>query len=159
MTLWMALDVGKARIGVAVSDPSGFLASPYTILRVSRDELQTFTAIQRLVSETGAEGLVIGLPISLDGKIHAQGKLIQAFAERLRPHISIPITFWDERFSTVEAQRLLIDRDEAEGRQRRGGQRRDQATRRHKRYGIDALAAAVILQEYLDSMRSKTEDR
>lgn len=159
MTRWMALDVGKARIGVAVSDPSGFLASPYTILRVSRDELQTFRAIQRLVSETGAEGLVIGLPISLDGKIHAQGELIQAFAERLRPHISIPITFWDERFSTVEAQRLLIDREEAKGRQRRGSQRRAQVPRRHKRYGIDALAAAVILQEYLDSMRSKTEDR
>jgi putative Holliday junction resolvase len=159
MTRWMALDVGKARIGVAVSDPDGFLASPYTVLRVSRDELQTFTAIQRLVRETGAEGLVIGLPISLDGKIHTQGELIQAFAERLRLHISIPITFWDERFSTVEAQRLLIDRDEAEGRQRGGGRRRAQGRRRHKHYGIDALAAAVILQEYLDSMRSKTEDR
>jgi putative holliday junction resolvase len=158
MTRWMALDVGKARIGVAVSDPGGFLASPYTILRVSRDELQTFTAIQQLVRETGAEGLVIGLPISLDGKIYTQGQLIQAFAERLRPHISIPITFWDERFSTVEAQRLLIDRDEAEGRQG-GGRWRAQGRRRHKRYGIDALAAAVILQEYLDSMRSKTEDR
>jgi putative Holliday junction resolvase len=153
----MALDVGKVRIGVAISDPGGFLASPYTILRVSGDELQTFTAIQRLVSETGAEGLVIGLPLSLDGKIHAQGELIQAFAERLRPHISIPITFWDERFSTVEAQRLLIDRDEAVGHQRRRGGRRAQGTVRHKRYGIDALAAAVILQEYLDSMRGKTE--
>ena len=155
MTRWMALDVGEARIGVALSDPGGFLASPYTTLRVSRDELQTLAAIQRLVNETEAEGLVIGLPISLDGKIHAQGEHIQAFAGRLRPHITIPITFWDERYSTVEAERLLAGQDEGRGRRNR----RDRSARAHNRHSIDALAATVILQEYLDDLRSKTEDR
>src|SRR5579864_6935991 len=106
MTRLLALDVGEARIGVAVSDPSGFLASPYTTLHVSSDELQTWMSIQRLVSETEAEGLIVGLPISLDGQIHAQGERIQAFAERLKQHIAIPLTFWDERLSTVEATRL-----------------------------------------------------
>jgi putative holliday junction resolvase len=156
MTRWMALDVGEARIGVALSDAGGFLASPYTTLHVSRDELQTWAAMQRLVNETGAEGLVIGLPISLDGKIHAQGEHVQAFAERLRPHITIPVTFWDERYSTVEAERLLAGQDEGRGRRRRGGRRHSRSEYRHS---IDALAATVILQEYLDDLRSKTEDR
>src|SRR6266852_3286365 len=121
MTRLLALDVGEARIGVAVSDPSGFLASPYTTLHVSADELRTWTSIQRLVSDSEAEGLVIGLPISLDGQIHAQGERVQAFAERLKQHIALPITFWDERLSTVEAQRLLADRNEQErGKRRRG---------------------------------------
>jgi putative holliday junction resolvase len=156
MTRWMALDVGEARIGVALSDAGGFLASPYTTLRVSRDELQTRAAIQRLVNETEAEGLVIGLPISLDGKIHAQGEHVLAFAERLRPHITIPITFWDERYSTVEAERLLAGQDEGRGRRRRGNRQHGRSEHRHS---IDALAATVILQEYLDDLRSKTEDR
>ena len=160
MTRLLALDVGEARIGVAVSDPSGFLASPYTTLHISRDEQQMWTSIQRLVSETEAEGLVIGLPISLDGQIHAQGERIQAFAERLKPYISIPISFWDERLSTVEAQRLLMERgqDEEQRRRRRGGQRHTHARRRRARQEIDALAAAVLLQDYLDHQRNKTED-
>ena len=160
MTRLLALDVGEARIRVAVSDPSGFLASPYTTLHISRDEQQMWTSIQRLVSETEAEGLVIGLPISLDGQIHAQGERIQAFAERLKPYISIPISFWDERLSTVEAQRLLMERgqDEEQRRRRRSGQRHTHARRRRARQEIDALAAAVLLQDYLDHQRNKTED-
>ncbi len=159
MARLIALDVGEARIGVAVSDPSGFLASPYTTLQVSHDEQQTWTDIQRLVGETEAEGLVIGLPISLDGQIHAQGERIQAFAERLKLYIAIPVSFWDERLSTVEAQRLLMEREQDEGqrRQRRGG-RRGQTRRRSQHQGIDALAAAVLLQDYLDHQRKTTKD-
>src|SRR5438094_1341254 len=140
MTRLMALDVGEVRIGVAVSDASGFLASPYTTLYVSRNETKTWESIVRLIDETEATGLVIGLPISMDGQIHGQGERVQAFAERLRQHISIPITFWDERLSTVEAQRLLTERKQQEQgqRQRRGGQgnqprpRSQRARRRQK---------------------------
>src|SRR6266567_3821885 len=107
MTRLMALDVGEVRIGVAVSDGTGLLASPYMTLHVSGGEEQTFVAIQRLIEETEAEALVLGLPISLDGQIHMQGQKVQSFAERLLPHITIPLVFWDERLSTVEAQRLL----------------------------------------------------
>jgi len=166
MARLMALDVGEARIGVAVCDAMGFLASPYTTLHVSRDEKQLWAAIQRLIGETEAEGLVIGLPISLDGQIHAQGRRIQAFAERLRPFIAIPLTFWDERLSTVEAQRLLVERAEVMGHKpSRGRGRGQQSTRRVKKrrqkgQEIDALAATVILQDYLDQQgRSKTEDK
>lgn len=173
MTRWLALDVGGVRIGVAVSDGTGFLASPYKTLLVTGDEAQTWAAIQQLIRETEAEGLVIGLPISLDGQIHAQAEHIQAFAERLKEHVTIPLAFWDERLSTVEAERLLAERSREQGMRTGGKYRRGKsqqqaqrhghasthARRRRKQtaYGIDALAATVILQEYLDSLDSKTE--
>jgi putative Holliday junction resolvase len=158
MARLMALDVGMARIGVAISDATGFLASPYATLHVTRDEAQTWEAIQHLIDETEAEGLVIGLPISLDGEIHSQGERVQAFAERLKEHVTIPYIFWDERLSTVEAERLLGERGEAEqGKHRKAnGRKRVQAKRRRRKQEVDALAAAVILQEYLDQHVSKT---
>jgi putative Holliday junction resolvase len=147
----MALDVGEVRIGIALSDASGFLASPYTTLYVSRDAAQTRAAIQRVIDETGAEQLIIGLPISLDGQIHAQAERVKAFAAELQAEITLPMTFWDERLSTVEAERLLAERGikprmRRQGQGNRGGGRR----KRTSQQGIDALAAAVILQEYLD---------
>lgn len=168
MTRLIALDVGEVRIGVAVSDSAGFLASPYTTLHVSRDEAQTWAAIAQLIDETEAEGLVIGLPISMDGQIHAQGQRVLAFAERLKAHIRLPVSFWDERLSTVEAQRLLAERDQypqgkgnrrSQGNQRKQGRTgshhfQQRSKRRQKGQEIDALAAAVILQEYLDSQAS-----
>jgi putative Holliday junction resolvase len=145
MARLLALDVGEVRIGVAVSDATGILASPYATLRASRDERQTWQEIQRMIEETGAEGIIVGLPISLDGQIHAQGQRVQAFAERL---------------STVEAERLLAQRSQDEGgkRQRRTGRHRTQARRRKPGHEIDALAAAVILQEYLDHLGSTKKE-
>lgn len=152
----MALDVGEARIGVALSDPGGFLASPYTTVHVSRNEADTWARLQQLIAETEAEELVIGLPISLDGAIHAQAERIMAFTERLKTHITLPVSFWDERLSTVEAERLLAERGEY-GRARqqkkssRGGKKSNGRGRKQRnQQEIDALAAAVILQDYLD---------
>ncbi|HXZ06190.1 MAG TPA: Holliday junction resolvase RuvX [Ktedonobacteraceae bacterium] len=159
MARWLALDVGEARIGVAISDATGFLASPYMTLHVTRDESQTLKAIQHMIEETGTEGLVVGLPISLDGEIHSQGKRVQAFTKRLKEHVAVPIVFWDERLSTVEAERLLDVRGEAElGRRYKitGGRKHNQTKRRRRKQEVDALAAAVILQEYLDAQMSKT---
>lgn len=120
-------------------------------------------AIQRLIEETEAEGLVVGLPISLDGQIHAQGQHVQAFVERLKPFISLPITFWDERLSTVEAERLLTESHagpqgkpgRGDGRTGRSGSSRrnpGQGKRRKKRQEFDDAAAAIILKEYLDHL-------
>lgn len=161
MARLLALDVGEVRIGVAVSDATGFLASPYTTLRASRNEQENWQAIQRLIEETEAVGLVVGLPISMDGQIHGQGQRVQSFAERLRPHITVPLSFWDERLSTVEAHRLLAQRsqDGGEKRQRREGRQRPQKRRRKQKQEIDALAAAVILQEYLDHLRSTQKEK
>ena len=165
MARLMALDIGEARIGVAVCDARGFLASPYTTLHVTHDEKQTWMNIRQLLEETEAEGLVVGLPISMDGHIHGQGEWVQAFVERLKPHVTVPITFWDERLSTVEARRLLAQRDapwhdesmEGRGRQRHTTRRRNQTKRRQRGQEIDAYAAAVILQDYLDALDQKTE--
>jgi putative holliday junction resolvase len=166
MARLMALDVGEARIGVAVSDTTGFLASPYTTLHVSCNEQQNWDMIQKLLEETEAEGIVIGLPISLDGQIHAQGRRVQSFAARLLPHVSVPLIFWDERFSTVEAERLrasLTGQSQdsfpttrprrtsrsGEKHQRQAGRGHRQSKRRQRGHEIDALAATVILQAYL----------
>ncbi len=153
----MALDVGEVRIGVALSDASGFLASPYTTLRVTRDEGETWARLQQLIGETEAEALIIGLPISLDGAIHAQAERIIAFTERLKAHIRLPVHFWDERLSTVEAERLLAERGEyprARHQQKSGGKGgkggRGRGRKQRGQQEIDALAAAVILQDYLD---------
>lgn len=167
MARLIALDVGEARIGVAVSDATGFLASPYTTLHVSRDEQQVWSAIQRIIEETEAEGLVIGLPISLDGQVHQQGERVQAFAERLQPHITIPLVFWDERLSTVEAQRLLAERGQGDERKRgrpgrhggQSGRQRPRTKQRRRGQEIDALAAAVFLQDYLNHLSSKAEEK
>lgn len=172
MTRWMALDVGDARIGVAVSDASGILASPYTTLRARRSESEVVGAIQHLIEETGAEALLVGLPISLDGQVHAQGEHVRNFAERLRAHLPIPMTYWNERYSTVEAQRLLAERDRDAydeydaGNRRRAPSRQpgrshgQQQGRRRKssQHGIDALAAAVILQDYLEHAPNEMKD-
>ena len=151
MARLMALDVGEARIGVAICDSRGILASPYTTLHITRNAEQTWKAIQQIIDETETEEVIVGLPISLDGQLHTQGQWVQSFAQRLQEHISVPLTLWDERFSTVEAQRLLAQRrqDEGEKRQRRGGQQRTQAKQRQRKHEIDALAATIILEDYL----------
>lgn len=160
MARLLALDVGTVRIGVAVSDATGFLASPYTTLQVTRDEEKLWTEIDNLIEEVEAEALVVGLPISLDGQVHSQGERVQAFAERLRPHLSIPLVFWDERLSTVEAQRLLAQQGQrgSSRRQKNSGRQRSQSGRQ-KGQGIDALAAAVFLQDYLDHLSSKAREK
>ena len=162
MARLMALDVGEVRIGVALSDASGFLASPYTTLRVAHDESEIWAAIQQLIEETEAEGLVIGLPVSLNGEIHAQARRIMAFAERLKTQITLPVTFWDERLSTVESERLLAEkgqhsRTRRQGKRQREGQQGGHRRKQRARQEIDALAAAVILQEYLDQHPAQRE--
>lgn len=163
MARLMALDVGEVRIGVAVCDAMGIIASPYTTIHVTRDEKRTWDEIQRLIEETDAEGLIVGLPISMDGQIHGQGVWVQAFVARLQEHITIPVTFWDERLSTVEAQRLLSQRGWNEksrpGRRSQSGRRPQRPQRRQRGQELDALAATVILQDYLDSAQRNTEEQ
>jgi putative Holliday junction resolvase len=134
----LALDVGQVRIGVAASDPEGLLASPRGMIR-RRSNAQTFEAIARVVGESGAERVVIGLPISLDGQLHDQARAVQAFGKRLAARLSVPVDYWDERLSTVTAAEALRAAGVAPARMRER---------------IDAAAAAVILQDYLDHQAS-----
>ena len=135
MARLLGLDVGARRTGVALSDPTGTLASPLTALTRS-SEARDLEAIVELARQHDAEAIVVGLPISLDGALHAQGQKVQAFIEKLREVSPIPVEPWDERFSTAEAERLL----------REAG---IQPSRERGR--VDAAAAAIILQGYLDA--------
>jgi putative pre-16S rRNA nuclease len=133
----LALDVGEKRIGVAVSDETETLASPRTTIR----RVSTVAALEtvaRLVAESGAEVVVVGLPVSFDGQLHGQARAIQAFAAKLRERIAQPVVFADETLSSVRAEEAL----------RAAGVRSDRIRER-----LDAAAAAVILQDYLDARR------
>jgi putative Holliday junction resolvase len=133
----LALDVGEKRIGVAVSDETETLASPRTIIR-RPSTAAALEAVARLVAEAGAEVVVVGLPVSFDGQLYGQARAIQSFAAKLRERIAQPIVFADETLSSVRAEEAL----------RAAGVRPDRIRER-----LDAAAAAVILQDYLDARK------
>ena len=138
----LALDIGDKRIGVAVSDELGLLARPLlTITRASkREDLERVT---RLVTGHQAEHVVAGYPRSLSGDEGPQAQRVRRYVEALAAVLPVPIELWDERLTTVEAQRRLLDAGRRKPRDR--GQ-------------LDAAAAAVILQDYLDAHRPPVLD-
>ena len=130
----LAIDPGERRIGVAGADLGLRVAIPLTTIEGGPDAVE---AVARLVDEEGARALVVGLPLSLSGALGQQAERAQALAEALADRLSIPVLTWDERLSSAEARRRLSSG---------GGRRRDKRD-------VDALAAAIILQAYLDSQR------
>jgi putative Holliday junction resolvase len=128
----LGLDIGDKRIGVALSDPQGILASPFTIINRS-EETADVAAIVDIVKQKGVERIIVGLPRSMDGSIGEQAEKVKAFFEGLRKQTKVPAEFRDERLSTVSAKRLM-----REGKKGKG------------RVADDAVAAAIILQAYLD---------
>jgi putative Holliday junction resolvase len=145
----LCLDVGERRIGVAVSDPSGRLATPLTIVERRAAE-RDFRRIADLVRDEGAERVVVGLPHTLAGEIGPQARRIQRWADRLVPYLSVPLVFADERYSTAEASRRLAGAGLAERGDKPDGRRRARAANPGGGVSLDAAAAAVILQDYLD---------
>ena len=134
----LCLDVGDRRIGVAVGDVGIALARPLTVIqrKGGRPDLD---AVAQLAREHNVERIVVGLPRSLDGTLGPQARKVQAFVAALTRYVDTPIEMWDEQFSTVEAERLMAET----------------GVRREKRRGqVDAIAAAVVLQSYLDSRRA-----
>jgi putative holliday junction resolvase len=128
----MGLDVGDSRIGVALSDPLGILATPLTIV-TRRDPEADIEAIMAIVRQHKVGTIVVGLPLSMDGSQGAQVGKVREFAAVLSRHTDLPILFQDERLSTVEAIRLFKEAGKT-----------DRGTR------YDAAAAAIILQAHLD---------
>ncbi|HLF07722.1 MAG TPA: Holliday junction resolvase RuvX [Dehalococcoidia bacterium] len=135
----LGLDVGERRLGVAVSDPDGVLASPVAVVE-RRGTLLDFRAIADLAEAHEVARIIVGLPISLNGSIGPQAQRVLAFIEELRPLTPVPIETWDERYTSVAAEDLL----------RQAGL--SPAKRRQR---IDSAAAAVLLQDYLDSHHAK----
>jgi putative Holliday junction resolvase len=139
----LALDVGDRRVGVAVSDLSGLIATPLTVIRRS-SKVEDFAKVARLVREQGAEGLVIGHPLNTDGSAGPQARRVERYAAAMSEALgldglSVPMIMWDEHGSTQRAQALMI----SAGR-----------SAKDRRQRIDAAAAAVILQDYLDEQQS-----
>ena len=126
----MALDLGSRRTGVAVSDELGLYAHPRLAVRGGTRAL--LSAIPALVTAEDVGEVIVGLPLTLAGEDSAQTTATRAFVERLREHLEVPVTTWDERLSTVEAARYV-----PRGRQRDGA--------------LDSAAAALLLQAVLDS--------
>ena len=137
MKRMLGLDVGARRTGVALSDPTGAIASPLTTIARS-DDAQCLEAVTALAREHEVEAIVVGLPVSLDGELHSQGREVAAFIDRLRGVSPVPVAEWNEQFTTAEAERLL----------RQAGRKPSRDRGR-----VDAVAAAVILQDYLDAHR------
>jgi putative Holliday junction resolvase len=144
----VCLDVGERRVGVAVSDVEGRLASPLTVI-VRRGADHDFRQIADVVRREGAVRLVVGLPKTLNGEVGPQARRVQRWAERLAPHLDVPIVFADERYSTAEARRRLAGTGLPDDRGQRGGRAARTGAGRAGT-AIDAAAAAVILQDYLD---------
>ena len=134
---WMGLDVGERRIGVALSDPGGLIAQPHATLRVHRQDVP-IEELERLLAEHDVEAIVVGLPKRLDGSKGPAALAAERFAEELRSALGIEVVLWDERLSSVEADRRLIEAG---------------VGRRRRRTATDRVAAAIILQSYLDRSR------
>jgi putative Holliday junction resolvase len=130
----LGLDVGEVRIGVAVSDETGLIAQGLTTIHRTqwKKDLQ---AVMGIIEEYGVNKIVIGNPINMNGTAGAQTDKVKDFIGRLKEVTAVEIALWDERLSSLSAERVLIE----------GGMQR---TKRKK--VIDKLAAVIILQNYLD---------
>ena len=142
MSRIVALDVGDATIGVAATDELRLAAHPVTVIRRGASVKADLRAVESLLAELDAAEVVVGIPLDADGGEGPQAAKVREFAQRLARRVRVPLTMWDERYSTAEAEQLLLERD---------------VSRAKRRSRIDATAAAVILQEYLQSTRPGPE--
>lgn len=131
----LGVDLGSARVGVAVSDPGGVLASPYEVLRRGASHADDHARLRAIVEEVEADVVVVGLPLSLDGTHGPAARLVEDEVVELRSALPVPVELYDERFTTVTADRALA-----------AGGTRGKARRRV----VDQAAAAVLLQAWLD---------
>jgi len=132
----LGIDVGRRRIGIAVSDPLRILASGVTVLA---NTPHVEERIKELVREYAVEKIVVGMPFTLKGEKGQSAEEVEAFVERLKEAITIEIVFWDERFSSSTAHETLITMGVSKKGRRAKGR-------------IDEMAAAIILQGYLDRL-------
>jgi putative Holliday junction resolvase len=151
----LAVDYGRARIGLALADSETRMAQPLsTMERINRNE--DMRRLRELVREHGVKQIVVGLPLRLDGSRGEMAEEVERFAQRVRKQIGVPVEMVDERLTSWEAERLM---EEIQGRFIRD----EKLTRGKKpkstqaKMTVDAVAAAVILKEYLDRQGQTAE--
>ena len=132
---FLAIDYGDKRTGLAMCDPGETIASPLCVVQGQSETLQ---AILTVVKEEGVEGIVVGLPLNMDDSEGEQAKRVRAFARDLSQHLVIPIYFQDERLSSFTAENMLADLN---------------LTRSQKKRVMDAVAAAQILEAFLEGRK------
>jgi putative Holliday junction resolvase len=138
----LGVDFGARRIGLALSDPSGLLARPWRTLERREDDVAAAARLAREIralaaDDEGLAAVVVGVPARLDGSPNEQTARVVAFAERLRKHVTMPVVLQDERLSSLEAESRLAACEQ---------------DWRKRKARLDAAAAAVILQDYLDRL-------
>lgn len=137
----MAIDYGDARTGVALSDPTGFLAGQ-TFLIKSRKQEVVLEELAALVQRQGAQELVMGYPRNMDGTLGPRAEKYAAFARRLEEATGLPVALWDERRTTVDAHRILGEQG---------------VWAKNRKDKIDSVAATLILEGYLDWKRLQAQ--
>ena len=141
----LGLDFGSKTVGVAVSDPLGITAQPVEIVRrKSESKLrQTLARIEELAKEYRAESFVLGLPKNMNNTDGERVEKTKAFGEMLERRTGLPVHYWDERLTTVAAEQILME----------SGVRRE-----NRKAVIDKVAAGLILQGYLDCLKTKENE-
>lgn len=141
MTRYLGIDFGTKRIGVAVSDELGLTAQPLPTLEPSTDEAAV-RAIRELMNEYDVIEVVMGLPKNMNGTLGPAAERVLAFARQLEESVPVKVTMWDERLTSLAAERLLIEAD---------------LSRAKRKRRVDQMAAALILQGFLDRCHRQQE--
>ncbi|HSI05369.1 MAG: Holliday junction resolvase RuvX [Myxococcota bacterium] len=128
----LALDLGEARVGVALSDPLGMTAQPLEVV----ERYRLLKRLPELIAEYEVQRIVVGLPLRLDGSKGQAAQAVKAAAKEIEAAVKLPVELWDERLTTAQAQRMLIGAD---------------VSRKGRKSNVDKVAAALILQSYLDA--------
>lgn len=133
----LGIDLGKVRIGVAVSDPGGLIASPIDVIP-AQGHKKDAAAVAGLGVRLGAQEIVVGMPIRMDGTGGHAAESAGRFMDELRKLVDVEVVAWDERLTSAQANKLMISAD---------------ASRRARKGAVDSMAAAIMLQSYLDRAR------
>lgn len=136
---WIGLDYGDKTIGVAVSDELGWTAQGVEVIRRKNAE-EDLRRLREIIDRFGVNEIVVGLPKNMNGTIGPRGEICIAFANVLERKLNLPVHLWDERLTTVSAERTLLEAD---------------VSRKKRKRVIDKLAACFILQGYLDAQKGR----
>lgn len=135
----MGLDVGSKTVGVALSDELGWTAQGLETIRINEEEnMFGFDEIGKIINEYNVDKVVVGMPKNMNGTIGPRGEASRFYGEKLEELFRVPIVYWDERLTTMAAERVLLEAD---------------VSRKKRKKVIDKMAAVMILQGFLDSQR------
>ena len=134
----LGLDVGRKRIGLAISDGLGLTAQPLSLLK-RKDISRDLAELKKIIAARDIKKIVVGLPLNMNGSVGEMAIEILDFVELLKDNLILPVITWDERFTSLQAKTLLLEAN---------------VSRRKRKEVIDKLSAQLILQGYLDNKRS-----